>query len=187
MIPLLLSGILALLQEQELLLNYLLLLVLQVSHRKLRRLKKFKQKLKERKRRVYVPERGKTNNPFTLFNVGIQKPRNRVSPWLRSSPIYNITGLETEEFYLLYRAVKPQLLQRCSHALNEKISLLLSLYFLRHCTKTKIIGDLFGVSESTARRTVSTVLPVLYNELRTSNLITFPDWCVLVSALTILT
>lgn len=43
-------------------------------------------------------------------------------------------------------------------------------------TNTKIIANLFDVSESTARRIVGQVIPNLYNVLRQAKLISFPEW-----------
>lgn len=136
---LVLASMLHILLQQQQILSYLLLLVLKIRKHKLRRLRKFKQCLKERKRRKYVPVRGKVRaNSVETYLKGIQKQRNRESSYVSTSSLYDITGLEDEEFAPIWEAIRPELTRGYSggnsvaRALTPRSSLLLMLYYLRH-------------------------------------------------------
>jgi hypothetical protein len=127
-----------LLLEQQQLLEALVLLIITIRKHKLRRLKKFQQKLKHRTRRKVLV--GKYLIALSLMFTGpLRKrgPPQRISSFIATTSTWEITGLEEDEFGALYNTfeadrkainTKKQKLR----ALSLSNELKLGLFFLRN-------------------------------------------------------
>jgi hypothetical protein len=124
---------------------------------KWRKIRKWRQKLKERRRRIYRAARA------------MPIPRHSLEVFQRGKDIYEATGLFLEEFLEIFNGIRASLMisrARTANyvptALHPMARLVLVLDFLRHGGKYRRLAEKFHISTGTVSRELRFLIPKVY-------------------------
>jgi len=105
---------------------------------------------------------------------GVQKKRQALrTETITKFDVYDSCGLYEDDFETIFQRLQPQLArpyyggQTCTRVLSGRVSLLLTLFFLRNKPRYKVVASMFGVHRSTVSRVLYHTIPLLATSIRT--------------------